>query len=140
MRLIKVGCERYKRFRERVEMDVDEKVIAIVGPNEAGKSSWLEALAHLETDEAFPTSVRTRGTTAQPKVWARFVLDGADKAALADIPEARSVRQFIVTKSTRHAYQLEPDVDRDPGPRKAALRLVDRALAHRWLKARSEED
>lgn len=140
MRLIKVGCEGYKRFRERVEMDVDEKVIAIVGPNEAGKSSWLEALAHLETDEAFSTSVRTRGTRAQPRVWARFVLDEADKAALADIPEARSVRQFIVTKSTRHTYELEPAVDRDPGPRKASLRLVDRALTHRWLKARSEED
>lgn len=87
MRLIKVGCEGFKRFRERAEMDVDEKVIAIVGPNEAGKSSFLEALAHLEIDEDFAPSVHTRGASAQPKVWARFVLDDTDKAALAGIPE-----------------------------------------------------
>lgn len=140
MRPIKVGCEGYKRFRERAEMDVDEKLVAIVGPNEAGKSSFLQALAHLETDEDFPDSVRTRGTTRQPKVWARFVLDDDDKAALAGIAEACDVRQFIVTKSTRLTYTLEPDVSRDPAPRQAALKLLDRALTHRWLTQRGEED
>lgn len=140
MRLIKVGCERYKRFRERADMDVDERLIAVVGPNEAGKSSLLEALAHFESGEAFAPSARTRGASGQPGVWARYVLDEDDKAALAGIPEASSVRQFIVTKSTDRTYQLEPDVGRDTGPRQAALKLVDRALAHRWLTGRSEED
>lgn len=140
MRPIKVGCEGYKRFRERTEMDIDEKLVAIVGPNEAGKSSFLEALAYLETDEGFPDSVRTRGTSGQPKVWARFLLDDSDKAALAGVAEARALRQFIVTKSNRHTYQLEPDVGRDTRPRNAALKLIDRALAHRWLTGRSDDD
>jgi len=140
MRLIKVGCSGYKRFRERAEMDVDEKLIAIVGPNEAGKSSFLEALAHIEADEGFPASVRTRGASGSPAAWARFVLDKDDKAALAGVSEARDVRQFIVTKSSDVTYEVVPDVSRDPAPRQAALKLLDRALAHRWLKERNEDD
>ena len=140
MQLIKVGCEGYKRFRQPAEMDVGEKLIAIVGPNEAGKSSWLRALAELESDEAFVGSVQTRGAKVQPKVWARYVLDAADKAALESIPEASGVRQFIVTKSSHRASRLEPDVERDLAPREAALKLVDRALQHRFMSAREEDD
>lgn len=140
MRLIKVGCENYKRFREPVEMDVDEKLIAIVGPNEAGKTSFLEALAYIEREEPLPDSARTRGSSKSPKVWARYVLDDQDKKALAGIREARGVRQFIVTLSERHVYSLEDDVVRDSAPRQAALKLLDRALAHRWMTERDEED
>jgi len=140
MRLIKVGCENYKRFRQRVEMDVDEKLIAIVGPNEAGKTSFLEALAHIEDEEPLPDSARTRGSSEPPKVWARYVLDEDDVEALAGVPEARSVRQLIVTLSGDFDYELVDDVVRDPGPREAALKLLDRALSHRWLTERAEED
>jgi predicted ATP-dependent endonuclease of OLD family len=140
MRLIKVGCSGYKRFRDRAEMDVDEKLIAIVGPNEAGKSSFLEALAHLEDDAGFSPSLRTRGASTSAAVWARFVLDDDDKAALAGVPEAHELRQFIVTKSSSVSYDLVPDVSRDPVPRQVALKLLDRALAHRWLKERGDDD
>jgi predicted ATP-dependent endonuclease of OLD family len=140
MRLIKVGCSGFKRFRERVEMDVDEKVIAIVGPNEAGKSSFLEALGYFELEGAFPDKVRTRGTKLQPKVWARYVLDDDDKAALASVPEAANVRQLVLLKAVDEKYELEDDVVRDITPRKEALRLVDRALERRWMKERESDD
>lgn len=140
MRLIKVGCEGYKRFRESTEMDVDEKLIAIVGPNEAGKSSFLEALVALESDEPFADSVRTRGTSLQPAVWARYILEDDDRAALDEIPEARDVRQMIIKKASRSTTRLEPDVERDRGPREAALKLVSRALEHRAIASRGDDD
>ena len=140
MRLIKVGCQSYKRFRDRAEMDVDDKLIAIVGPNEAGKSSFLEALAELASAEPFPQSVRTRGTTDQPRVWARFVLDNEDKEALAGIPEARDLRQLVLEKSSRLRYVFEPDVTRDLTPRVDALRILDRTLSHPWMAERDEDD
>jgi predicted ATP-dependent endonuclease of OLD family len=142
MRLIKVGCEGYKRFRGRAEMDVDEKLIAIVGPNEAGKSTLLSALAQLDNEElpALPTTLRTRGTKAQPKVWARFVLDEGDKAALSAIPEAREVRQYVVQKAATVTLTFEPDVIRDTRPRRDALKAIQRALRHPWLKNREDTD
>jgi len=140
MRLIKVGCENYKRFREPAEMDVDEKLIAIVGPNEAGKTSLLQALAQLEAESPPPDSARTRGVKAQPKVWARFVLDDHDKQALEGIPEAGSVRQLVITLSGHIEYRLENDVVRDAAPRTAALKLLDRALDSRWMTGRPGDD
>jgi ABC-type cobalamin/Fe3+-siderophores transport system ATPase subunit len=140
MRLIKVGCQGYKRFEQDVEMDVDEKLIAIVGPNEAGKTSFLEALARTERDVPLPDNVRTRGSTTSVKVWARYVLDDDDKEALAGVPEARGVRQFIVTLSSEPRYRLEDDVERDRAPRHAALKIVDRALAHKTFTERHDDD
>ena len=140
MRLIKVGCQGYKRFEGRVEMDVDEKLIAIVGPNEAGKTSFLEALARLERDDPLPDNVRTRGSTASATVWARYVLGDDDTEALSGVTEARGVRQFIVTLSSDVRFKLEDDVERDRAPRNAALRIVDRALAHKTFTERDEDD
>jgi predicted ATP-dependent endonuclease of OLD family len=142
MRLIKIGCEGYKRFRDPAEMDVDEKLIAIVGPNEAGKSTLLCALAFLDSEEitSLPASVRTRGATVQPRVWARYVLDENDKAALDAIPGARDVRQFVVEKAGRVSFTLEPDVVRDTLPRREALKLAERALQHKWFADRASDD
>jgi len=39
---------------------LDSKVIAIVGPNEAGKTSLLEALAFIDSKEALPIPKRSR--------------------------------------------------------------------------------
>ena len=47
MRLTMIGVHGFKRFEVISTMNVDAKVIAIVGPNEAGKSSLLEALVVL---------------------------------------------------------------------------------------------
>lgn len=142
MRLIKVGCGGYKRFRDRAEMDVDSKLIAIVGPNEAGKTSFLDALAYIDSDRSLEPREQTRGPgPPQTTVWARYALEDSDKDALAAIPEAREVRQLVVSKSDGGLeFELEPDVNRDLRPRRACRDLMDKALAHRLLRDRPDDD
>lgn len=77
MRLVTVGVKGYKRFAAPAEMSVDGRVIGIVGPNEAGKTSWLQALVHLSTADELEPGEWTRGQhrTTDRVVWARFALD-----------------------------------------------------------------
>lgn len=43
----------YKRFATKTTLDTRGRVIAIVGPNEAGKTSLRDAVRHLTTRDAF---------------------------------------------------------------------------------------
>jgi predicted ATP-dependent endonuclease of OLD family len=49
MRLIAVG---YRRFADTARIDVDGPLTAIVGPNEAGKTSLLDAMSRLDGNVA----------------------------------------------------------------------------------------
>ena len=44
MRLIAVELTGYRRFADPTRIDVDGPLTAIVGPNEAGKTSLLDAM------------------------------------------------------------------------------------------------
>jgi len=56
----KVVITGYKRFKKSSTF-LDRKLIAIVGPNEAGKSSFLNALMSLEDNKPYSTSDLTKG-------------------------------------------------------------------------------
>src|SRR3989442_2644827 len=60
VRLMRVEIRNFKRFVQAT-VGLDSDVIAIVGPNEAGKTSLLEAIGHLDTDDAFPEAQLSRG-------------------------------------------------------------------------------
>ncbi len=59
MRLISAHVTGYGRLID-TKVNLDSKVIAIVGPNEAGKTSLLEALAFIDSKEALPIPKRSR--------------------------------------------------------------------------------
>lgn len=144
MRLIKVGLQSYKRFREPHEMDVDSKLIAIVGPNEAGKTSLLQALSrHLNGDRQFTQRELTRNADdPRPSVWARYALDDDDRAVLAkQVPEAKEARQLIITADSDGDlnYEIEEAVLRDLEPRTKALAALNRVFAGKWLKDNDDE-
>jgi len=56
MKLISVALHGYKRFAQRSSMNVDGKLVAIVGPNESGKTSFLDALEHINHHELLKAS------------------------------------------------------------------------------------
>jgi len=65
MRLTKVEITGYKRLAH-ASCNPDGRLIALLGPNEAGKSSVLEALAWLSGVEG-PTGAKpTPGPTGMP--------------------------------------------------------------------------
>lgn len=140
MRLVTVGVEGYKRFAARQEMHVDGRVIAIVGPNEAGKTSWLRALVHLTSRGELARGEWTRG---QPRpgervIWARYALDGGDREALHGLHGAEKVRWYEAWKGVDgglyHGYLPRGVVTRDVAPRHRSVQLVRQAAAHRLLR------
>ncbi|SDB93979.1 AAA domain-containing protein [Sanguibacter gelidistatuariae] len=87
MRLISARIRGYGRIVDS-KINLDAKVIAIVGPNEAGKTTLLKALTHIHSDEAVPIPQRSRATevTDQTRVTTfDYVLEESDQDALADL-------------------------------------------------------
>src|SRR5689334_9005030 len=99
MRLLCATLSSYRRFRDKTSVRLDERVLALVGPNEAGKTSVLRALTLLNDDNAIPPSDRTRRATQRAQISARFHVDDADKAALAEVPGADAIVHFEIAKT-----------------------------------------
>src|SRR5215218_3270078 len=75
MKLMSITLQRFKRFEEKTEIDVAGDMIALVGPNEAGKSSVLEAMLSLNDTGPFPETEQTRDTSGLMCVSAGYILD-----------------------------------------------------------------
>ena len=100
MRLIKVELSGYKRFAEATTLYVNGPVVAVVGPNEAGKTSLLDALVHLSSGAGFDRREFTDRTTPDGDtviVRATYILEEEDRAALeVELPDERI--EFTVRK------------------------------------------
>jgi hypothetical protein len=132
MRLIKANVSGYKRLAEDCELNLDTDPVCIVGPNAAGKSSFLDALTHLNDGKRFADAEKTRepgGGRLEPNIEARFELDEEDRELLAAIPEASEVTQFFVIKNEEDGlfYWADPFPKRDISKRESvrlALNLL----------------
>lgn len=100
MRLIKLKLNNFRRFAGEHSLDLNEDLIALVGPNEAGKSSVLAALDLVGRHEAPAASDSTRGAEGIATLKALFVLDPEDREALTDIHEGNLVTHAWMTLTT----------------------------------------
>ncbi len=103
MRLTRIQYNGYKRLRN-TGCNVDSKIIAFVGPNEAGKSSVLDGLEWLTADdeEPLPSHARARGgsmTNSTEVVRATFLLEPGDLAAIADVRADVRPRLFHLVRT-----------------------------------------
>jgi predicted ATP-dependent endonuclease of OLD family len=131
MLLTKVTLNGYKRFRNETSMSMDGKLIAIIGPNEAGKSSFLKALQHLNHHDPFTntggTRELTRGLALSGKhavIQATFLLEQQDLDAISNVEGAANLRWFKVSKrveGNRFLVDGSPRPQRDLGRRKSTL-------------------
>lgn len=113
MKLIAFSLEGYRRFVSKTSVKLHGDMIAFVGPNEAGKSSLLKAIARLNDDAPFVANERSRRSGVDPKLAWHFQLEPADKQFLAEIPETESVERVVLTKRSDgiRVWKFEP---RDP--------------------------
>lgn len=115
MRLISARVRGYGRIIDS-KVNLDTKVIAIVGPNEAGKTTILKALAHVDKNEPVPLSQRSRGTDVTddtPTILLDYVLDQSDHEALADLDLNEMPTR---AKIARNAAGDKLTVDLSPAP------------------------
>ncbi len=126
MRLVWFVLHGYKRFEARTDLHLDGRLIALTGPNEAGKSSLLAAFTHLNDRREIPAGELTRRTTipADRVVlrW-RFLLEADDVAAIAHLNGGNDVRWLTVDKLQDGTVQtaIEPRLTRNLKPRQAAV-------------------
>lgn len=134
MELVSVTIENFRRFAGKHKLVLDGKVVAIIGPNEAGKTSILRALEHFNHSRAFKTTggqqETTRGVNIRdeaPVIEATYWVNGDDRAALSQIPEACDVRWVKISKraegNTFYVTQ-KPRPKRDLSQRRAAAGLL----------------
>jgi predicted ATP-dependent endonuclease of OLD family len=146
--LVKVTVDGFKRFREKTHMYVTGKLIAIVGANEAGKSSFLKALVHANNENEFISSggnqeLSRKVNIADDKeiIKYHFYLNNEDKEELKEIPEAEKVNNFFVSKLANGDLigSFEPHIERDISSRKNILKLLkqsnnNKKIIERFLK------
>ncbi|MBI1313623.1 AAA family ATPase [bacterium] len=117
MQLVWFELSGYKRFAKHTKINLSEKLVAIVGPNEAGKTSLLRCLRHFNHREPFVAAggsqELTRGITLEKRhtvaEWT-FAVDDGDREALKEIPEAKGLRWYAIEKTVDGAafYSLKP--------------------------------
>lgn len=111
MKLIAFTLEGYRRFHERSSVKLHSDLTAFVGPNEAGKSSLLQALTHLNDDRGFERNELPRRSPMQPRLSWVFELEPEDRKLITTIDGANSIARVIITKdeSGKRTWSFEPE-------------------------------
>lgn len=130
MRLISARIRGFGRLVD-TKINLDSKVIAVVGPNEAGKTTLLKALAHVDSNQAVAAPQRSRAIEVGDRltvVSLEYVLDDEDREALADQDLEAAPHSMAVG---RRADGGNVTVDIRPHPAKALapLRTASKALS-----------
>jgi hypothetical protein len=131
VRLTKIEFHGYKRLAN-TSCNVDGRLVAFLGPNEAGKSSVLEALRWLSDTDSDELEGRFRSRALGPLapsqhvVTVQFALDDDDRAALADLDTDDVPRYYRRSKlaDAKYVTATEPPLKR----RREALEAAAVAL------------
>lgn len=113
LRLTKIEFKGYKRLLD-AKCNVDTKMVAFVGPNEAGKSSVLEALTWLHEGGELPSEVinRTVSTGAITEIAAAtYILDKEDMSLLEGVDASKlpTTLRFSRGRDGQASYRWGPD-------------------------------
>src|SRR6185295_10286494 len=98
MRMVALRLNGYRRFEDETTLDLTPRVISIVGPNEAGKSSLLDALENIGDPSpehnfmAAEFTNRVQPPDGKTILSALFDLEADDREALAAIPGTDRIR------------------------------------------------
>ncbi|WP_339619562.1 AAA family ATPase [uncultured Salinibacterium sp.] len=124
MRLVKAEVYGFGRLTE-AKVNLDNKVIAVVGPNEAGKTTLLKALAYIDNGKSLSVTERSRSTTpindSDVVVSTYYLLDDVDRAEVEEFDLQEPPKALRLSRSAAGASVVKTVT---PRPRKAVAPLV----------------
>lgn len=124
MRLISARIQGFGRLAE-TKINLDSKVIAVVGPNEAGKTTLLRALAQIDSNKALPVAERSRAADVSDDthiVTLNYVLGDEDRAAVESLDVEEAPKSMSLSRKAKGGSVI---VDIKPQPRKAIAPLQE---------------
>lgn len=131
MRVVHIHFRGFQRLVD-TGCNTDGKMIAFVGPNEAGKTTVLRALRWFtDGGELAPVQVNKRANP-QPDtavVEVKYWIDDRDKEIVGSVGASALPNYYIAERLRRGEYRdtLEPAVKRDTAPFREAERLLNDA-------------
>lgn len=133
VRLQSVQIVGYKRFATEQTLRLGPRVVAIVGPNEAGKTSLLTALGHLPIDASFARrefTGRQQPASDRAIVSARYLIENEDRVGLETLlaPAERYIFHRTLYSTSGARWRLDPPVRRDVAPREALSKAIATAI------------
>lgn len=124
MRLISAHVTGFGRLAN-AKVNLDSRLLAFVGPNESGKSTFLSALAFLSSGGVLDIYARSRAievTADSQVIEAMFILDDEDRAALLELDLEEPPKSVTIS---RKADGAGARVGVHPYPRKSRVTLLD---------------
>jgi hypothetical protein len=143
MELLAVGLWGYKRFEDdHGNLDVAGNPIAVVGPNEVGKTTFLRALLYLNEEGGFAANEFTRRGNGQICVRAVFALSDDDRALIPAGSGSTTPSVFTAWKREggQLATKLEPPIERDRAPRQKVRGALGRLRSSTWSRSLGADD
>ncbi|SEH15028.1 AAA ATPase domain-containing protein [Natronorubrum sediminis] len=127
MELRNASVHCYRRFADPSNIRLNENLIAVVGTNEAGKSSFLDALEELNSDEPISEYDATRHKDCQPELSVTFKLDEDDQAKLSSIEGAENISEWTLTKDADGdlTVALDTTLPHNLEPRRNAIKSLE---------------
>ncbi len=137
MRLVNCKITNYKRLKN-VNINLDRSLIAIVGPNESGKSSFFDALQNLENSSPIPINHITRGeeyNELEKIVRVEYVLEDSDYQVLRLFSGLGQPRFYYLEKEAKGKlwHGLTETVERDKSQRLKVAHLLKDITTNKTL-------